>query len=435
MAGRGDTSGGELMIPGATRLRRSLILWSFLLPTLLPMAVLVAVPMVQVLVLGFSNLRDRNFDLLTLGLTADKSEAAAGANSPPASSAPGVPITVDPGGPAARAGLATGDRVLTIDGTAAPRAAVVDRLLTTQIRTARNSPAPLSHTVEIVALSAPDHLTTKSVTLTVARPAFDWKPDPTRDSSTVGLVGLANYRELITPETPPPGGSFLRTLGVTLLWTAVNVTAQYWIGLGLALLLDTRVRGVLVYRLLLMLPWAVPVYVSAFAWRFVFNAQGGLANQALAWIGISPVPWLSDSAWTFVAATIANTWVGVPFVMIMLLAGLQSIPQELKESARVDGCTRFQVLWLVILPLLRPLSLTVILLGSIWTFNAFNILWLLQGGGNNVEILATRAFRLFRDQGDHAMAAAYGTVILLILGAGAALTQWLGRRRLRSDLG
>jgi arabinogalactan oligomer/maltooligosaccharide transport system permease protein len=251
----------------------------------------------------------------------------------------------------------------------------------------------------------------------------------------VGLVGWANYRELLAPETPPPGGSFLRVLGITLLWTALNVTAQYWLGLALALLLDTRVRGAMIYRLLLMLPWAVPVYVSAFAWRFLFNAEGGLANRALVWFGASPIPWLSDSTWTFVAATLANTWVGVPFMMIMLLAGLQSIPVEVRESARVDGCSRFQVLWWVILPLLRPLTLTVVLLGSIWTFNAFNILWLLQGGGNNVEILATRAFRLFRDQGDHAMAAAYGTVILLILGLGAALTQWLGRRRLEGDLG
>jgi arabinogalactan oligomer/maltooligosaccharide transport system permease protein len=405
-------------------LSRLLVLGLFLIPTLVPMAVLVGLPMVQVVFLSMTNLRDRNFDQWTLGLFANRADGSPGA---------GVAITVEPGSPADRAGLKLGDRVLAVAGTPTPRAPVLERLVAAQLRMARNGGHPQRHGVDLV-VGATDG-TTRSVTLNFARPRFDWVPRTDRDGSTVGLVGLANYRELVAPENAPAGGSFWRILLVTMAWTGINVAAQYAIGLGLALLLDTRVRGTTVYRLLLMLPWAVPVYVSAFAWRFVFNSQGGLANRALEALGASPIPWLSDSTWTFVAATVANVWVGVPFMMIMLLAGLQSIPVELKESARVDGCSRFQVLWLVILPLLRPLSLTVVILGSIWTFNAFNILWLLQGGGNNVEILATRAFRLFRDQGDHAMAATYGTIILLILGLGAGITQYLGRRRLRGDLG
>jgi arabinogalactan oligomer/maltooligosaccharide transport system permease protein len=147
----------------------------------------------------------------------------------------------------------------------------------------------------------------------------------------------------------------------------------------------------------------------------MFNNQYGFLNILLARLGASPVPWLSDPVWTFVAVTATNVWLGVPFMMVTLLAGLQAIPRGLYEAAEIDGCSPRAMFWHITLPLLRPVSATAVLLGAIWTFNMFNVIWLVQGGANSVEILATTAFRLFHAEGDYAGAAAYGTVILLIL--------------------
>jgi arabinogalactan oligomer/maltooligosaccharide transport system permease protein len=172
----------------------------------------------------------------------------------------------------------------------------------------------------------------------------------------------------------------------------------------------------------------VPVFVSAFAWRWLFNGQYGFFNVLLTRLGSSPLPWLSDPVWTFAAVTATNVWLGAPFMMVALLAGLQAIPRDLLEAAEIDGCSRRAMLWHVTLPLLRPVSATVLLLGAIWTFNMFNVIWLVQGGANTVEILATTAFRMFHAEGDYAGAAAYGTVILAILAAFSLLYLRLAAR-------
>ncbi|MGC8840310.1 MAG: carbohydrate ABC transporter permease, partial [Candidatus Sumerlaeaceae bacterium] len=262
----------------------------------------------------------------------------------------------------------------------------------------------------------PHSPTSTTVSLRFERAPFDWRVDPNRDNSTWGLVGLANYKRVLIPsKDSDEAHTFYKVLGITILWTAINVTFHYLFGFALALLLNRNVPGTRFYRVLLMLPWAVPVYVSAFSWRWLFNSQYGFFNVILQKLGHSPIPWLSDTLWTFVAVTITNVWLGIPFMMISLLAGMQAIPKDLYEAAEIDGCSRWQKVLYVTLPMLRPVSLTIILLGAIWTFNMFNVIWLVQGGGTAVEILATYAFRLFRDYHDYAGAATYGTLIFLLL--------------------
>jgi arabinogalactan oligomer/maltooligosaccharide transport system permease protein len=205
---------------------------------------------------------------------------------------------------------------------------------------------------------------------------------------------------------------------ITLIWTVTCVVFHYGIGLGLAILLNRpmRLRGL--YRVLLILPWAVPTFVSAFAWRFLFRQEYGLINELLRAVGLEPVAWF-DNTWTSLAtAIVANIWLGVPFMMVALLGGLQTIPAELHEAATIDGASNWQRFLHVTLPGLRPVSMTVILLGTIWTFNMFPVIYLLTGGepAGKTEILVTGAYRAaFEGIRNYSLAATYGVLILSIL--------------------
>jgi arabinogalactan oligomer / maltooligosaccharide transport system permease protein len=392
---------------GPTRRRRRIgrvvAIYLFVLPALIPMLFIVGFPLAQTIFFSFTNLKERNFNLWTLGLKPAKEQTGG---------ATGAVAEVAPKEPAARSGVPDRSVIIEVNGERVRNAAALKRLIEKAEREFTNRRAS---DVKVVYLR-PESETTRTASLVFERKPFDWAIKPDRDSQTWGLVGLKNYRDILIPSAESNmARQFYRVFGVTVLWTVLNVSLHYMLGLGLALLLNRRVAGSRFYRVILMLPWAVPVYVSAFAWRWLFNNQYGFFNVLLARLGHSPIPWLSDAVWTFVAVTATNVWLGVPFMMIMLLAGLQSIPQDLYEQAEIDGCTRWQTVLSVTLPLLRPVSTTVILLGAIWTFNVFNVIWLVQGGGNNIEILATYAFRLFRDFQDYAGAAAYGVIIFLML--------------------
>ena len=224
------------------------------------------------------------------------------------------------------------------------------------------------------------------------------------------FIGLENYVTVLS------SGEFWGRLGWTTIWTGVNVFFHFTIGLGLALLLNQRFRGRTAYRLVLMLPWAVPAFISAVAWRYIFNGEYGVLNLALAEIGIAGPNWLSDQFWAYVAPIIVNVWLGVPFMMVALLGGMQSIPQDLYEAARVDGANRRQSFWNITLPQLRSVSIAVTMLGIIWTFNLFVVIYLTTGGGpgGRTDILVTESFNLFQ-AGQYAVAATYSVVILSLL--------------------
>lgn len=237
---------------------------------------------------------------------------------------------------------------------------------------------------------------------------------PNHIPSTYEFVGLDNYWQILSGGD----GAFYRVLLWTVVWTVVCVGLHYSIGLGLALLLNQKRRFRTLYRVLLILPWAVPAFVSAFAWRLLLNDQAGIANQVLERLGLPAVPWLSDPFWQKVSVIMVNTWLGVPFMMVALLGGLQSVPGNLYEAARIDGATRFQQFRYVTLPSLRPVSSTVVLLGTIWTFNQFPVIFLLVGqdAGADSQILGTYAYRLaFSGVRDYSGSATYGALILSLL--------------------
>jgi arabinogalactan oligomer / maltooligosaccharide transport system permease protein len=231
-----------------------------------------------------------------------------------------------------------------------------------------------------------------------------------RPESTEQFVGLDNYVNILTSD------AFRETFIWTVVWTAANVFFHFTIGLGLALLLNQRFRGRTAYRLVLMLPWAVPAFVSAVAWRYIFNGEYGFLNLFLEGFGIDGPNWLSELPYAYVAPIVVNVWLGIPFMMVALLGGMQSIPQDLYEAARVDGANRRQSFWNVTIPQLKSVSVAVTMLGIIWTFNLFVVIFLTTGGGPGgaTDILVTESYNLFQ-AGEFAQASTYSVIILSIL--------------------
>ncbi len=226
------------------------------------------------------------------------------------------------------------------------------------------------------------------------------------------FVGLQNYIDILGGKDK----NFYPTLIWTIIWTLVNVFFHFTLGLLLAVTLNQRFRGRTVYRLLLLLPWAVPSYITAIAWLFIFNGEYGLINNVLGAFGIQGTAWVSTFPWYYITVIVVNVWLGVPFMMVALLGGLQSIPTDLYEAAQVDGANRLQRFWNITIPQLRSVSSTVILLGIIWTFNIFVVIFLVTGGGpgGKTDILITSTFSAFT-QGRYAVATAYAVLVFLLL--------------------
>lgn len=250
------------------------------------------------------------------------------------------------------------------------------------------------------------------------------------------FVGLANYVEILTARGKPllSHGSFYLTLAVTVLWTVVNVAMHVGLGLALGILLArpfVKLRAV--YRVLLVLPWAVPSYVTALAWKGMFHRQFGAVNAVLASLGAEPVSWLSRFSTAFAANVATNVWLGFPFMMVVVMGALTSIPKDVLEAAEVDGATRWQAFKLVTLPLLRPTLLPAVVLGSVWTFNMFNVVFLVSGGepDGTTDILVSEAYRwAFARNAQFGYAAAYA---VLIFGLLALMTRVLGGVERRSE--
>jgi ABC-type sugar transport system permease subunit len=235
------------------------------------------------------------------------------------------------------------------------------------------------------------------------------------------FVGLDNFIEILSG-----GGhnlddplNFWFILGVTVLWTAVNVVLHVTIGVALAMFLSRKwLRGRGVFRMLLILPWAIPNYITALIWRGMFDGEYGAINSLFHACGLSDVSWFSSWATAFAANVTTNTWLGFPFMMVVALGALESIPRDLYEAAAVDGATAWQRFRHITLPHLRPALGPAVALGSIWTFNMFNVIYLVSAGkpGDSTNILVTDAYRWAFERGErYGMAAAEATIIFLIL--------------------
>jgi len=242
----------------------------------------------------------------------------------------------------------------------------------------------------------------------------------TREGSAY-YVGLANYVDILVARGGPllATGSFYRVLLVTVLWTAVNITLHVSIGVALALLLSRPLlRMKALYRVLLIIPWAVPSYVTALAWKGMFHRQFGAVNAVLTALGGEPVSWFARFSTAFTANVATNVWLGFPFMMVVTIGALAGIPKDLYEAAAVDGASAWQQFWKITVPMLRPAMGPSVAMGAVWTFNQFNVVFLVSGGepDGETDILVSEAYRwAFTRQAQYGYASAYAVLIFLIL--------------------
>jgi multiple sugar transport system permease protein len=253
----------------------------------------------------------------------------------------------------------------------------------------------------------------------VVYPVFEMVRTSLHDVNISGLttrgVGLRNFRWVFEED------SFGQVLRNTALWVVLVVGLTVLISLALAQLLDQRFPGRRIVRWALIVPWAASLVMTAAIWKWMLNYYYGIINGALQWLGIidKPRDWLGDASTSFYAMVLVGVIVSLPFTTYVLLAGLQGIPRELYEAARVDGAGAWRTYRRIVLPLLRPALLVAVVLNVIYVFNSFPIIWIMtQGGpGRQTDTTVTMVYKLaFRDHAiDEAAALSVLNVAALIV--------------------
>jgi multiple sugar transport system permease protein len=236
---------------------------------------------------------------------------------------------------------------------------------------------------------------------------------------TFTYVGLDNFRYIFADTV------FWAAAQQAVVWTAVSTVLQAVFGVAIALLLNEAVRGINVFRGLLLFPYMVPTVVIALIWRWMLNPEFGVVNAGLHTAGLvhTNIYWLSDPGWAMASTIMLNVWKFTPFVVICVLARLQSIPPELGEAAQVDGAGAWQRFVHVTLPQLKAVLTVVVVFRTIWTFNKFEEIYLLTRGGPGTSTfnLAVYAFEQATANLKLGAAAATGVVMLVFLFAGSVV--------------
>jgi arabinogalactan oligomer/maltooligosaccharide transport system permease protein len=231
------------------------------------------------------------------------------------------------------------------------------------------------------------------------------------------IVGFEQYIKVFIEPSQP---NFYVVFVKTVIWTITNLFFHVVLGVTLALILNQKeIRGKGIFRAILVLPWAVPQLIVALTWRGMFNYEYGAINLMLTqWFGLQGVQWLKQPLEAFLAVIITNVWLGFPFMMVIALGALQSIPHDLYEAAEIDGASWYHRLRHITIPLIRPVMVPAITLGTIWTFNNLNIVWLVSNAGEPsdqthllVSFVYKAAFNFYR----YGYGAALSIIIFFIL--------------------
>jgi multiple sugar transport system permease protein len=196
-----------------------------------------------------------------------------------------------------------------------------------------------------------------------------WSPDQALFAGT--FAGTANFEDLLTDP------QFLKSLSVTFIYTAITVTTELGCGLGIALLLNIDLPWIGLFRTALVVPMMITPIVAALCWKLLLDPDHGVVNY---WIG-SHIVWLGRPDTALLSVMVVNLWQNAPYVAVLLLAGLRSLPSEPVEAASIDGASRWQVFWHITLPLLRPYILVALLLRTIFEFRAFDNIYVMTSGG------------------------------------------------------
>lgn len=227
------------------------------------------------------------------------------------------------------------------------------------------------------------------------------------------FIGLGNYARLLRDDV------FWLSLWNSLIWVFGSVSLQFLGGFAAALLLHQGFRGRALVRTVTLLPWIIPGIVVALVWEWLYQPNYGVINDLLVRSGLlrDRVAWLSDPILAMPAVIATNVWRGVPFFAIMLLAGLQAIPDDIYEAARVDGAGVTQRFWHITLPLLRPIIVVATATRIIWTFNYADLIFVMTSGGpaNATQITSTYTLLQAYSNLDFGYAATLSVVLLLIM--------------------
>jgi multiple sugar transport system permease protein len=234
----------------------------------------------------------------------------------------------------------------------------------------------------------------------------NWKLTDLTDTS---WVGLDNFRAIVAD---PAWGTVLAN---TVVWVVGSIVPQLVIGFALALWLRRKFRFRSLYQALVFFPWAVSGFLIGILFRWLFNSEFGAVNDLLQKAGLidEPIAWLASPGTAMFAVVIANVWYGVTFFAIMILAALQSIPDELYEAAALDGAGRTRTLFQIVIPYIRTTLVLTVLLRVIWTFNFPDLIFGMTGGGPNDEThIVTTWMIQTTQQGDYGKASALGLIVV-----------------------
>lgn len=226
-------------------------------------------------------------------------------------------------------------------------------------------------------------------------------------------IGLENYTEIFGDRT------FQKAAINSLIFTVVSIIFQFGIGFSLALLFNKSFRGVNFLRGVILLPWLTPMIVTGTLFVWLLNGDMGVFNELLVRLGIidEKIPWLAREAYSLWGVVLANIWIGIPFNMILLLGGLQTLPKDVYEAASIDGAGRVRSLFNITLPLLKPTIMIVLVLGFIYTFRVFDLVFIMTSGGpaNSSQLLPYYAYQLSFQQFEFGKGAAVSGIMFLVV--------------------
>lgn len=233
-------------------------------------------------------------------------------------------------------------------------------------------------------------------------------------SNVKEFVGFRNYVELFQQDNV-----LTTSIWNTLVFTVMCLVFQFIIGFALALFFNKKFKFSKPIRGLLMIPWMIPITVSGLIFKFMFGTDVGIINYFLRSMHLisGNVDWLTNTTTAMPAVIFANIWIGIPFNMILIATGLTTIPSELYESASIDGANKFQVFRRITLPLLKPTIESVLILGFIYTFKVYDLIYVMTSGGpvNSTQVLSTYSYKLSFDMFKYSKGAAVANILFIIL--------------------
>ncbi|MBQ0166215.1 MAG: sugar ABC transporter permease [Treponema sp.] len=227
------------------------------------------------------------------------------------------------------------------------------------------------------------------------------------------FIGLKNYSTLFKDAV------FWQSLKNTLVFTVSCLIVQFIIGFALALFFNRKFKFAKPIRGLLMIPWMIPMTITSLMFKFMFSTKVGIINYFLQAIGIisENIEWLTDPKTAMIAVVITNIWIGIPFNMILISTGLTSINEELYESASIDGASKVQKFFKITLPLMRSTIESILVLGFIYTFKVYDLVWVMTSGGpvNSTHLMSTYSYKLSFEKFQYSMGSAVANVLLVVL--------------------